>query len=232
MSGRLLEAFDGFTLLHLSDLHVDRSPRAMSAVKDLIRDLDYDLCVWTGDYRGETYGDFRSCLEGLFRLRENISTDVYAVLGDHDTALMVPDLEAMGVKVLLNENVALARNSTRIYLAGVDDAHFYRADNIEKAADIPNDAYAILLSHTPEIYRQAAHVGFDLLLGGHTHGGQICLPGGFPLTLDVILPRRMGKGGWTYAGMRGYISTGAGASIVPVRFNCPPEITLHRLIRG
>jgi uncharacterized protein len=232
VSDRLPDDFDGFTILQLTDLHADRSAHAISAVEDLIGDLDYDICVWTGDYRGDTFGDFRPCLEALVSLRKKITKDVYAVLGNHDSILMVPDLEAMGVRMLLNETVVLSRNNARIFLAGVDDAHFYRVDNLEKTAvDIPDDAYSILLSHTPEIYRQAAHAGFDLLLCGHTHGGQICLPGGFPVTLDADLPRRLGKGAWDYAGMRGYTSAGAGASIVPARFNCPPEITLHRLIR-
>lgn len=233
ISSRLPKAFDGFTILHLSDLHADRSAQALAAARELIAGLDYDLCVWTGDYRAETYGSFRPCLEQLLQLREAISTDVYAVLGNHDSILMVPDLEAMDVAMLLNENIALSRDGAHIYLAGVDDAHFYRVDDLGKAAqDIPDDAFSILLSHTPEIYRQAAHAGFDMMLGGHTHGGQICLPGGVPMTLDAVLPRRMGKGAWRFAGMQGYTSAGAGTSIVPARFNCPPEITLHRLLRA
>jgi predicted MPP superfamily phosphohydrolase len=103
-------------------------------------------------------------------------------------------------------------------------------DNIEKAASgMPHDEFSILVSHTPEIYRQAAHADFDLLLSGHTHGGQICLPGGIPITLDSTLPREFGSGPWKYHGMIGYTSAGAGTSIVPARFNCPPEITLHHL---
>ena len=97
--------------------------------------------------------------------------------------------------------------------------------NIEKAASaIPHDAFSILISHTPEVYRQAAHADFNLLLSGHTHGGQICLPGGIPITLDSVLPRYMGSGAWKYHDMTGYTSVGAGSSVVPVRFNCPPEI--------
>ncbi|MGJ0507104.1 MAG: metallophosphoesterase [Methylocystis sp.] len=233
VSADLPAAFDGFTILHLSDLHADNSPRAMSSVADLLGDLDYDLCVWTGDYRGETFGDFRPCLRALFSLRARISTDVYAVLGNHDSIRMVPDIEAMGVRLLLNESVVIARGDARLSLAGVDDAHFHHAEDLASAArGVPVDAYAILLSHTPEIYSAAAQAGFDLLLGGHTHGGQICLPGGFALTLDAVLPRRMGRGAWKHETMSGYTSAGAGASIVPVRFNCPPEITLHRLLRG
>jgi predicted MPP superfamily phosphohydrolase len=135
--------------------------------------------------------------------------------------------------MLLNECVLIPKGDQALYLAGVDDAHFYRVDNIEKAAaTVPDSAFSILLSHTPEIYRQAAHAGFDLLLAGHTHGGQICLPGAVPITLDSVLPRRMGAGAWTYHNMQGYTSVGAGCSIVPVRLNCPPEITIHHLLCG
>jgi predicted MPP superfamily phosphohydrolase len=136
----------------------------------------------------------------------------------------------MGIRMLLNETEKLIRGGDYIYLAGIDDAHFFRVDNIEKVgSEISDRAFSILLSHTPEIYRQAAHAGFDLLLSGHTHGGQICLPGSVPITLDSVLPRRMGSGAWKYQTMAGYTSVGAGSSIVPVRFNCPPEITLHQL---
>jgi hypothetical protein len=155
---------------------------------------------------------------------------VYAVLGNHDTILMVPALEEMGIRILLNECEPISRGADKIYLAGIDDAHYYRVDNIEKAASqIPHSDFSILLSHTPEIYRQAAHAGFDLLLSGHTHGGQICLPGSIPITLSSVLPRRMGSGAWKYHDMAGYTSVGAGSSIVAVRINCLPEITLHHL---
>ena len=117
-------------------------------------------------------------------------------------------------------------------LAGIDDAHHYRLDDIPKAAaGIPQTAFSILLSHTPEVYREAAAARFDLLLGGHTHGGQICLPGAIPITLGSVLPRRMGSGAWAYDGMTGYTSVGVGSCVEPVRLNCPPAITLHRLHR-
>jgi predicted MPP superfamily phosphohydrolase len=135
--------------------------------------------------------------------------------------------------MLLNECEVIARGSERIHLAGIDDAHFFKVDNIEKAASqIPKGEFSILLSHTPEIYRQAAHANFNLMLCGHTHGGQLCLPGSIPIKLEAILPRRMGAGAWQYHHMSGYTSVGAGSSVVAVRLNCPPEITLHCLRRG
>jgi predicted MPP superfamily phosphohydrolase len=136
----------------------------------------------------------------------------------------------MGIRILLNECESVSRGGESIYLAGIDDAHYYRVDNIEKAAaNIPPEAFSILLSHTPEVYRHAAHAEFDLLLNGHTHGGQICLPGSIPITLSSVLPRRFGSGAWTYHNMVGYTSVGAGSSIVAARINCLPEITLHHL---
>ena len=163
-------------------------------------------------------------------VRSHIKHNVYAVLGNHDTVRLVPGFEDMGISMLLNESVTIERDNTRIHLVGIDDAHYYRMDNIEKATSgVPQDEISILLTHTPEIYRQAAHADFDILLAGHTHGGQICLPGQIPVTLDSRLPRSMGSGPWQYHNLIGYTSVGVGSSVVTVRFNCPPEITLHHL---
>jgi uncharacterized protein len=232
-SSRLPARFDGFTILHISDLHADASEAAMHRLAELLPPLDYDICVLTGDFRGRSFGPYDAAIAGLKRVCGNFSAPAYAVLGNHDTVRMVPAMEDLGVRMLMNECEPLIRGSERIYLAGIDDAHLYRVDNIEKAASaVPERAFSILLSHTPEVYRQAAHAGFDLLLAGHTHGGQICLPGGIPVTLDAVLPRRMGSGAWDYYGMSGYTSAGVGSCVEPVRLNCLPEITLHRLQRA
>jgi hypothetical protein len=226
-------AFDGFTILQLSDLHADMSVPAMDRTIALLAGLRYDLCVLTGDYRGKTYGPFAEALAGVARVRAHLSGPIFGVLGNHDTIRMVPELEDMGIRMLLNEALPIERAGERIHLAGIDDAHFFRVDNLEKAAEgIPPGEFSLLLSHTPEIYRQAAHAGFDAILCGHTHGGQICLPGGVPITLDSNLPRRLGAGAWRYGQMAGYTAVGTGSSVVAVRLNCPPEITLHRLERG
>jgi predicted MPP superfamily phosphohydrolase len=226
----LPQGFDGFSILQISDLHCDISRPAMQRVAELLPTMSYDICVLTGDFRGAMFGPFGAALAGVADLRANIRGSVYGVLGDHDSIRMVPGLERSGIRMLVNESERSERAGQSIYVAGIDDAHFYRADNIEKAAAaIPLDAFSVLLSHTPEIYRQAANAGFNVLLSGHTHGGQICLPGSIPITLDSVLPRRLGAGAWKYHTMDGYTSVGAGSSVVPVRFNCPPEITLHHL---
>ena len=225
--------FEGLTLLHLSDLHVDMYPEATHALIEFVDKLDYDLCVITGDYRAWTSGSIDAAMDGMRSLCTVLKQPVYAVLGNHDSIRMAPELEDLGIQMLLNESTIIERQGQKLYLAGIDDAHYYRVDNLEKSADgIPADAVSILLSHTPEVYRQAAHCGFDVMLSGHTHGGQICLPGGFPLTLDAKCPRYMGSGSWLYHTMQGYTSVGSGTSIVDVRLNCPPEVTLHRLHRS
>jgi uncharacterized protein len=225
-------AFESFTILHLSDLHVDISEGAMRHLVSLVGELQYDICVLTGDYRGRTYGPFETSLKGIGELTAQLKGPAYGVLGNHDSLRMAPALEAMGIRMLFNECETISRGDSRIYLAGVDDPHFYRADDIQKTTSrIPADAFSILLSHTPEVYDGAASAGFDLMLSGHTHGGQLCLPGGVPIKLESRLPRKMGAGVWHHLGMAGYTSVGVGTSLLPVRLNCPPEITLHTLRR-
>jgi len=226
-------AFEGYTILHLSDLHLDMSEDFVDALIERARMADYDLCVLTGDYRYRTRGPYEPALAGLARLRPHLKEPVYAVLGNHDSIRMVPGMEDLGIRVLLNESTRIERAGATIHLAGIDDAHYYRVDNLHKAAhDIPHQEVSILLSHTPEPYRNAAHADFNLMLCGHTHGGQICLPGGIPLITDADCPRAYVRGPWRYHDLVGYTSVGAGSSIVDVRFNCLPEITLHRLQRA
>ncbi len=228
---RLPDAFDGYTVLHLSDLHLDMAPDFPDALIGALQRVDhYDVCVITGDFRAKTYGPYHPALDALQKVRPHLRGSVYAVLGNHDTIRMAPGLESLEIHALLNECVKLERGNAAIYLAGIDDPHFYRADNMEKATDrIPREALSILLSHSPEMYRHAAYADFDLMLSGHTHGGQICLPGGRALMLNANAPRQICVGAWRYRNLQGYTSAGAGVSIVDVRFNCPAEITLHRL---
>ena len=226
----LPDAFDGYTLLQLSDLHLDSAPDLTDYLVEAIRPLHYDACVMTGDYRARTYGSSDAALAALQQLRAQLRAPVYAIFGNHDSIRMLPAMEDMDIRVLLNETVRLERHGRHLYLSGIDDPHYYRADNLEKASqDIADGAASILLAHSPEIFRHAAHAGFDLMLSGHTHGGQICLPGGHPLLCNANCPRSFCSGAWQYNGMQGYTSRGSGVSVVDVRLNCPPEVTLHVL---
>jgi len=108
--------FNSFTVLHISDLHVDMNDGVMKRLAELLPRMDYDLCVLTGDYRGATYGAFDAALEGLARVRAHLKGQIYGVLGNHDTIRMVPELEEMGIWMLLNECEVISRDNQHIYL--------------------------------------------------------------------------------------------------------------------
>jgi predicted MPP superfamily phosphohydrolase len=226
-------AFDGATLLQLSDLHLDLARAHLKALCAHVRGIACDACVLTGDYRFGTSGPVAPALAALAQLVPLLRRPIYAVLGNHDGLAFVAGLEAMGVQVLMNESTALERKGARVYLAGIDDAHYFRTHDVHRAASgIPGGSCAILLSHTPQPYREAAEQGFALMLCGHTHGGQICLPGGVPVLTDCPAPRALARGPWRHGPMVGYTSAGCGCSLVDARFQCPPEVTLHTLRRA
>jgi len=223
-------AFRGFRILHLSDLHSDLNTDIVTAVSERLSGLEYDICVLTGDYRARTFGPVDTALDELVRLRAALHGPVYAVLGNHDFIEMVDPMETAGIRVLLNESILLKRENDLLCLAGVDDPHYYATDDFEKlAAAMRPKIPSILLSHTPEIYSKAESYGFKLMLCGHTHGGQICLPNGRPIVCNVKCPRSMCSGDWQYGSLHGYTSRGTGVSGVDVRFYCPGEIVIHRL---
>jgi hypothetical protein len=226
----LPNAFDGFRILHLSDLHVDMVPSGVEILTNRLQEIDYDICVMTGDYRGKTYGPIDHTISLISHIKENLHGQVFAVLGNHDSIGMVPFMERMDIDVLLNESVLFKKEGQTLFIGGIDDAHYFQAHDIEASLKgCPSGIPKILLSHTPEVYRQAAQLGYDVFLCGHTHGGQICLPGGIPLTLESRCPRHMGSGAWQHEGMSGYTNVGSGTSIINLRFNCPPEIAIHTL---
>ena len=115
-------AFAGFRILHLSDLHLDMDPRNVQAVRTRVQDLDYDLCVLTGDYRAKTFGPFQTVISAMQSVRTCLKGPVYAVLGNHDTLKLVPSFEAMEIRMLLNESDRINRGGDAIHLAGIDDA--------------------------------------------------------------------------------------------------------------
>jgi predicted MPP superfamily phosphohydrolase len=226
----LPDAFDGFTILHLTDLHADISVGAMRALPGVIEGLDYDICVITGDFRGKTFGTHRRAMELIDDVLRDIAKPVYGVLGNHDPASMLPGLEAMGVRMLMNEAEPLARDQARLWIVGIDDPHFFKTDDLRAAmAAVPDGEMAVLLSHSADGYRDAERSGVGAFLCGHTHGGQICLPGGIPIVTSGRTPRRLASGPWRHGNMIGYTSRGVGTSAVAARFNCLPEVTLHTL---
>jgi predicted MPP superfamily phosphohydrolase len=228
----LPEPFDGFRILLLTDLHLDGLDELTFAVIDRIKDLEVDLCLIGGDIRMEVYGAIAPSLRHLRRLLANIRSrhGIYGVLGNHDCIEMVPDFEEAGMVMLVNDFQAIEQHGEKIWIVGVDDPHYYKVYDLDMAfRSVPAENFKILLAHSPEAYAEAVLFHPQLYLCGHTHGGQVCLPGKGPLITNSRAPRFTAKGRWEYGGMKGYTSCGVGASGVPIRYNCPGEITLITL---
>jgi len=227
-------AFAGLRILHLSDLHFDGSPDFGQRIARTIAPHAFDLAVITGDYRFHTHGGYSHLASELAALAPALACrlGVFGILGNHDLIEMVPMIERAGVRLLLNESVQLAHaaRGAAVWLVGLDDAHYFGLHDFDRALrDVPADAFRVLLVHSPELLPEAAAHGFGLYLTGHTHGGQICLPGGFAPYMNIRCHPDLISGAWRYGTMRGYTSAGVGASGVFARFFCPPEIVIHTL---
>lgn len=227
----LPEAFKGYRILHLSDLHLDSMEGIGERIARSIAPLSCDLCVITGDFRYPRHGAYKQILPPLRRIVDaSCAADgIYAVLGNHDTQAMTEDIEKMGIRLLTNESVPLVRNGQRLNLIGVDDPHDYYMEASAACLKKRESGFRILLAHTPELYHLAAASGVGLYLCGHSHGGQICLPGGLPLMTFLNTGKRFYRGVWQYRDMIGHTSPGCSTAKIPVRFNCMPEVTLITL---
>ena len=227
--------FDGFRILHLSDIHADGLSGLAESINHKLKDIEVDLCVLTGDYRFEVYGPCHNVYYNLEQIISNIKSHngIIGILGNHDFIEEADAMEKMGVKMLINDALEVHKDGQSIWIAGVDDPHYYGCDDLNQALlAIPSKAFKVLLVHTPEIIPEAEEAGVHLYLCGHTHGGQICLPFIGPLLTNANCSRKFTRGVWQSGAMQGYTSAGVGSSGVPVRFNCPPEITIIELRRS
>ncbi len=222
--------FEGFRMLQLADLHCDLEPALIDVVVRRLEGLRYDAVVLTGDFHNKISSEHTESLELMGRLIPHLRPPRVAILGNHDFIEKVAFLEDAGLTILLNESVPIVRGNARLWLCGIDDPHFFQTDDLPRVrGQVPAGETAILLSHSPEPYQAAAAMGFALMLCGHTHGGQICLPGGRVLVRNADVPRRLLAGAWQEGAMAGYTSRGTGGCGVPARFFCPPEMTVHIL---
>lgn len=224
--------FDGTRLLFITDLHIDAVNGLTEKIINIADRTPYDFCILGGDYSFRLYDNCepvkRNLSKLVARLREK--SKVFGILGNHDEYSIGEFLADLGVDMLINENNCLSRGGEKIYLVGVDDCHYYGAHDLEQAGSgIPAGAFKIMVCHSPELYREAASADYSFYMAGHTHGGQICLPGSIAVICLAAIPSKLIKGKWQYRGMKGYTSQGVGSTIVPVRFFCPPEVAVITL---
>lgn len=229
----LPEKFNGFTILLLADLHLDGLGGLEDMILNTLNNRTFDLCLLTGDYRTRLHGPNRDILSQLKYLIEGINSQegFIGVLGNHDDCHMVNPLEQMGIHILINSSCLIHRGNEQIRIIGTDDVHYYYTDQALHALEYADKGFSIAMVHSPELYDFASKMGVDLYLCGHTHGGQVCLPGGIPIFKHLDRGHRYYRGEWVYQGMKGITSSGVGTSGIPVRFNSRSEIRIIKLLK-
>jgi predicted MPP superfamily phosphohydrolase len=228
---RLPKALDGFRVVHLSDFHYGPlvDPRHLERAIEIANDLKPDLIALTGDYISQERTYAAPCAELVGRLRAKHG--VFAVLGNHDhwtDAKLIADLfRAEDIRMLINEGLRLDVEGKSFWLAGVDDTMVGLEDVALALAGSRDGEFKLLLAHNPIILRRAARADVDLVLSGHTHGGQVTLR---PEKNRSGRPRRrMLRGLGRRANTQIYVTRGLGTVILPIRYGCPPEVSVLEL---
>lgn len=242
-------AFKDFRIVHISDLHASFwvGRNYLNSVVQKVNELEKDLLVITGDVLTGAVNDFwkqwlptekKDYLAMVVDVLKQLKAgEKIAVLGNHDQwdgkateKRLVHELERIGIRVLRNTSVPIRRGTERLHIAGTDDIWF-SYDLAKALYDIPNNAFKILLSHSPDVTSDIdKDMKIDLTLCGHTHGGQVNIPHLSPLLLPIDNPARYLAGlvkepyGFTY------VNRGIGTLVFPFRINAAPEITSLRFI--
>jgi predicted MPP superfamily phosphohydrolase len=237
----LPDSFAGIRIVQISDLHLDEftEPFFIERVIRHVNELAADVVLITGDFVTLGNSTVFDANHSIRRCAEIVGTITcplrYAILGNHDVGVSAPRviqaLKANGIPVLVNQFLPIERGSDRIWLCGVDDPGTSRPD-LDLAIPRQPDGPVILMAHEPDyagaVLRHPKGALVDLMLSGHTHGGQVRLPFGGPLVLPP-----MGKvypeGHFHLNNMQLYVNRGIGTVGVPFRLNCPAEITVITL---
>jgi predicted MPP superfamily phosphohydrolase len=228
--------FDGLRIAHLTDLHVRKTwRRGFDELIQRVRTEAPDLILMTGDYvdnkrhHDPAVPNVRRILQGL---RTRLGT--FGILGNHDRYQLAPKLEGTGLIVLDSKRHVIELEGAQLELIGLPGVH--RKDVTQQVLDgfpqrergVPR----IVLSHFPDVLRKAAGLRPDVFLAGHTHGGQICLPGRWPIIRHDSLPRRLCTGIHRAANTWLVVSRGLGFTDIPLRVFCPTEVVELVLTRG
>jgi len=222
----------GFRILHLSDPHIPESgdDELIDGMMRLAQSTPHDLAVLTGDYRDRSFGPQQQAMVSMSKLRPALANQAIAILGNHDSIESVGPLQAAGYDVLVNETCTITYNGKPFDVLGVDDPSYYQQHDLNHCVQNASTDHRLLLSHSPDIYRDVEALSISVLLCGHTHGGQICTPSGYPIRHASKVDVELLSGSWTFGALQGYTSRGAGTSIIDARFFCPPELTIHTLL--
>ena len=230
----LPQLFDRTRIVHLTDFHSYWFGSREKRVLQILKELEPDFVFITGDFIDSTTKlitdrDLSSVKIFWQKLGEKYENRIFAVLGNHDPGFLKNLLEENYINVLDNENKKIFINGDFIYLVGVDDPRTGRDDLAKAMKGIQENRPKILLAHAPDIINEAVEKRINLVLVGDTHGGQVNIP-----ILEKLLPlseygRKYLSGLFNVQGTYLYVNRGVGTSILPIRFNSPPEIALIEL---
>ncbi|HEY0162059.1 MAG TPA: metallophosphoesterase [Edaphobacter sp.] len=232
--------FHGFRIAQISDIHLDEftEPLFLQYIVHRINQLAPDLVLVTGDFITRGSLTFIASNHAAHRCGEILSQlkapHIYSVLGNHDVAVSAPlvigALRQYRIPVLVNEYVPIERGDSRLWLCGADDAT--RRPDLDLALPKNPDGPVLLMFHEPDpadtVIKHPRGNTVDLMLSGHSHGGQVRVPFYGPLILPPLGAKYV-MGNFRLNGMQLYVNRGLGAVGLPFRFDCPPEITLHTL---
>jgi len=237
---------EGFTIALLSDFHYDPyfSVHPLRSSISMVNGLRPDLIALTGDFVTELFHANKAnraraaaaaepCAQLLRQMQAPYG--LWAVLGNHDVVTdpnrVINALRAVGIQVLGNQSVPIEGTGTRFWLAGVDDVLENRSDLNAALSKVPANEPVLLLAHEPDFADYVAGFPVDLQLSGHSHGGQVRIPFVRPLWLPPLAKKYI-WGLYKIGGLTLYTNPGLGTVGLPVRMNCPPEITLLTLRRS
>ena len=224
--------FAGFRLLQLSDLHLRRSTTRGEELLALVANIAPDLVCLTGDYAFTAFS--LATVDAFFAGLAGVPA--VAVFGNADYRPGITDADrarwTTHVPFLSNSALSLERRGDQLWIAGVDDPHLGRDSLLTAMEKVPEGLPTILLAHSPEVILRPLDERIRLILCGHTHGGQICLPTGQALYHNTPLPSRFSSGRHDLDGTTIYISRGIGSTRLPLRYGCLPEVTLFTLTRN
>ena len=232
----------GVRILHLSDLHADGIPDGCEALCRALHSILADVCVITGDFVDPSVEDLAQVELRLRKIVDAIRcpSGIFAVLGNHDPPEVSCLLSRCGVDLLgiMEVHVECATGAVvRLASEAVDGfrpsksllqlSHYAAEYRVQRM--LSESAPLVFVAHSPDSREEALARHADYYLCGHTHGGQVCLPGGYPIVTKCASGREFGSGSWQYKQLRGYTSRGIGVCGQSPRVCCPPEIALHIL---
>ena len=233
---KLPENFEGLKIIQISDLHSRKFGKREKRVLEIMNQQKADFIFITGDINEARKKRISSCIEFWKKLGELNIGNVYAVLGNHihENRKIEPDvfrniLKKSGIKVLDNENVKLSRGEQYVWLLGVDDPHTHNSDLAKAYQGTDDYSCRILLAHSLDIMEDIKFGDMDLVLVGHTHGGQVKILGIRPFWVPTKYHGKYERGLFNIKDVSVYVNRGIGFKKLPIRFNSRPEITLLTL---